>query len=162
MFPVLPPPAAAASYIGRPLAVKASTLQVCLARAAGYYHVPVLLLDAIVWQEGGTDGVGDRDPNGSYDLGIAQINTLWLPVFAKYGITASSLLDSPCENLYAAAYVLDTYAELGGWNWFRATMAYNVGPNGWSNPVLYRIGYRYASDVMRKWRVLYQEATHQR
>ncbi len=158
MLPVLPPQAVAASYIGRPLAVNTRTLQSCLERAAGYYRVPVLLLDAIVWQEGGTDGVGDRDPNGSYDLGLAQINTLWLPVFAKYGITAGSLLDNPCENLYAAAYVLDTYAELGGRNWFRATMAYNVGPNGWSNPTLYRIGYRYASSVMHKWRILYERA----
>ncbi|MGC8519386.1 MAG: lytic transglycosylase domain-containing protein [Steroidobacteraceae bacterium] len=161
MLPALPPQAAvAAAYIGRPLPVKTRTLQVCLARAAGYYHVPVLLLDAIVWQEGGTDGVGDRDPDGSYDLGLAQINTRWLPVFSKYGITARSLLDNPCENLYAAAYVLDMYANLSDRNWFRATMAYNVGPNGLSNPALYRIGYRYASGVMQKWRILYRRALH--
>lgn len=158
MLPVLPPRAAVtAAYIGRPLPVKTRTLQVCLVRAAGYYHVPVLLLDAIVWQEGGTDGVGDRDPDGSYDLGLAQINTRWLSVFSKYGITARSLLDNPCENLYAAGYVLDTYVQhFGGGNWFQATMAYNIGPNGWSDPVRYRIGYRYALSVMQKWQALYQ------
>lgn len=161
MIPALPPARAAiAALIGRPLPVKTRTLQVCLVHAAGYYHLPVLLLDAIVWQEGGTDGVGNRDPNGSYDLGLAQINTRWLRVFGKYGITAQALLDNPCENLYAAAYVLDTYVHHFGpkADWFRATMAYNVGPNGWSNPVRYRIGYRYASGVMHKWKILYRLA----
>lgn len=158
MLPVLPPTqAATVSFIGKPLPVRTRTLQVCLERAAHFYHLPVLLLDAIVWQEGGTDGVGDRDPDGSYDLGLAQINTRWLSVFSKYGITERSLLDNPCENLYAAGYVLDTYAQhFGGQNWFRTTMAYNVGPNGWSNPVRYRTGYLYARSVMWKWRVLYQ------
>lgn len=159
MIPALPPARAVpAAFIGRPLPVKVRTLQVCLERAAGYYHLPVLLLDAIVWQEGGTDGVGNRDPNGTYDLGLAQINTRWLRVFGKYGITAQSLLDNPCENLYAAGYVLDTYVQRFGprADWFRAAMAYNVGPHGWSNPVRYRIGYRYATRVMRKWRILYE------
>ena len=148
-------------FIGRPLPVETHTLQVCLERAAQYYKVPVLLLDAIVWQEGGTDGVGNRDPNGTYDLGLAQINTRWLPVFSRYGITPGSLLDNPCENLYASAYILDTYARrFGGQDWFLATMAYNVGPNGLGNPVLYRIGYAYASGVMHKWRVLYERMRH--
>lgn len=158
MLPTLPPARAdGASFIGAPLPVKTRTLQICLERAARYYRLPVLLLDAIVWQEGGTDGVGERDPDGSYDLGLAQINTRWLPVFARYGITERTLLDNPCENLYAAAYVLDTYVQhFGGQNWFQATMAYNVGPNGWSNPVRYRIGYLYARRVMWRWHVLYE------
>ena len=171
MLPTLPsvrPPAAYHGssvdqrYIGVPLPVKTRTLQMCLERAAGYYRLPVLLLDAIVWQEGGTDGVGDRDPNGSYDLGIAQINTGWLPVFSKYGITEKSLLDNPCENLYAAAYVLATYGRhFGGSNWFEATMAYNVGPNGLADPALYRIGYAYARNVMWKWHILYERVHRQ-
>ena len=164
MFPVLPPPRVPeAPRIGMPLPVRTRTLQVCLERAARYYRLPVLLLDAIVWQEGGTDGVGDRDPDGSYDLGLAQINTRWLPVFAKYGITEQSLLDNPCENLYASAYVLDTYVrrEGGPADWFQATMAYNVGPNGLSNPILYRIGYRYARSVMWKWHILYERMRHE-
>lgn len=160
MGPVLPPAeAVAAALIGRPLIVETRTLQECLGRAAAYYNLPVLLLDAILWQEGGTNGVGNRNQDGSYDLGLAQINTRWLPVFSKYGITARSLLENPCENLYAAGYVLETYAlRFGGRDWFRATMAYNIGPSGWSNPVRYRIGYRYAREVMVKWNVLYQRA----
>jgi len=144
--------------IGKPFAVKPRTIQVCLNRAASYYKVPVLLLDAILWQEGGTDGVGKLDPNGTYDLGLAQINSQWLQVFARDGITAKEVLDNPCENIYAAGYILDKYVNLfGGHNWFYATMAYNIGPSGAKNPILYRIGYRYASNVIRRWWLLYDE-----
>ena len=66
MLPTLPPARAdGAPFIGEPLPVKTRTLQICLERAARYYRLPALLLDAIVWQEGGTDGVGERDPDGS-------------------------------------------------------------------------------------------------
>jgi len=129
----------------------------CAAAAAQYYQVPELLLDSILEQEGGQLGHYSRNRNGSYDLGPAQINTSWLPKFARFGIGAAPLMNNACTNLYAAAYVLRTYVNVyGGQDWFRAAMAYNVGTKGWSNPVRYRTGYYYAYSVIRRWWGLYR------
>lgn len=131
----------------------------CAALAAQRYEVPELLLHAILQKENGRVGQAVRNRNGSDDLGLAQINTIWLKEFSKYGITREHLRDDRCTNLYAAGYVLRTNVNrYGGNDWFRATIAYNVGPNSWAkNPKRYSIGYHYAVDVFRRWHALHQK-----
>ncbi|MDR5726923.1 MAG: lytic transglycosylase domain-containing protein [Terriglobia bacterium] len=135
----------------------------CAAEAARYYRVPELLLDSILEQEGGQVGQAVRNRNGSYDLGPAQINTSWLHRFARFGISAAPIMDDPCTNLYAAAYVLRLDVNhFGGRDWFRATMAYNVGVHGWADPTRYRIAYYYAYAVVRRWWGLYDTVERRR
>lgn len=131
----------------------------CAANAAHYYEVPELLLHAILQKENGRVGQAVRNRNGSQDLGPAQINTVWLTEFAKYGVTREHLRDDPCTNLYAAGYVLRSNVNrFDGNDWFRAIIAYNIGPNGWNrNPTRYRIGYEYALDVLKRWHALHEQ-----
>jgi soluble lytic murein transglycosylase-like protein len=127
----------------------------CVANAAQYYQVPELLLHALLQKERGRVGQAVRDANGSYDLGLAQINTVWASEFARFGITPEQIRDDPCTNLYAAGYVLRLNVNhYGGNDWYRATMAYHAGSSGWRNPTRYRIAYSYASDVIKRWWVL--------
>jgi soluble lytic murein transglycosylase-like protein len=132
----------------------------CIAAASRYYEVPELLLHAILQKEGGRPGSMTRNTNGSWDLGPAQINTSWLPLFARYGVGAQALRDDSCTNFYAEAWVLRYNANLLGNDWFRATVAYNVGPHK-ARGISSTIGYRYAVDVVQKWWVLYDYASHQ-
>ena len=128
----------------------------CVANAAQYYQVPELLLHALIQKERGRVGQAVLNGNGSYDLGLAQINTVWAPQFARYGITPEQIRDDPCTNLYAAGYVLRLNVNhFGGSDWYRATMAYHAGSNRWQNPIRYRIAYSYASDVIQRWWVLH-------
>jgi len=55
------------------------------------------------------------------------------------------------EPVTRAGYVLRDAVNHVRWaaNWFRATMAYNVGPKGLKSPGLYRTGYVYAYKVVR-------------
>jgi soluble lytic murein transglycosylase-like protein len=123
----------------------------CVAAAARYYEVPELLLHAILQKEDGRVGSQSRNRNGSWDLGPAQINTSWLPQFAQYGIDARALRDNPCTNIYAEGWVLRYNANLLANDWFKATVAYNVGPHAGKSD----IGYRYAVDVVHRWWDLY-------
>jgi soluble lytic murein transglycosylase-like protein len=127
----------------------------CVAAAARYYEVPELLLHAILQKEGGRVGSMNRNKNGSWDLGPAQINTSWLPLFARYGVGAQALRDDSCTNIFAEGWVLRYNANILANDWFKATVAYNVGP---STTTLLRsqIGYRYAVDVVHKWWDLYR------
>lgn len=121
----------------------------CIVQASSRYEVPELLLHAVIRKEGGKMGKYSKNKNGSYDFGLAQINTSWLPRFAASGITPSQLLNDTCVNVSASAYVLK-YNWLRQHDWFKAIVAYNIGNNNWT-PVRYAIGYRYAADVIFYW-----------
>jgi soluble lytic murein transglycosylase-like protein len=122
----------------------------CIVQASTRYEVPELLLHAIIRKEGGRMGKYSKNKNGTYDFGLAQINTSWLKQFAAYGITPSHLLNDTCVNISASAYVLK-YNWLRQKDWFKAIVAYNIGNNNWT-PQRYAIGYKYAVDVVYYWR----------
>jgi hypothetical protein len=58
----------------------------CIAQASSRYQVPELLLHAIVRKEGGRKGLAVTNKNGSRDLGLAQINTVWLKELQEFNI----------------------------------------------------------------------------
>jgi len=130
----------------------------CAAAAARYYDVPELLLHAILQKENGRVGEMTRNKNGSWDIGIAQINSGWLPRFAPYGVGAQALRDNSCTNIYAEAWVLRYNANLVANDWFKATMAYNIGVKTRA-PERLRAGYRYAVEVVNRWWKLHQYVT---
>lgn len=121
----------------------------CIAQASVRYQVPELLLHAILRQEGGRTGQCVRNTNGSYDCGLAQINTTWATYFSRMGVSFASIAGNACVNIYTSAYILRTNYDLKK-TWFYAIMAYNIGPWNWT-PRRYAIGWRYANNVVRYW-----------
>lgn len=116
----------------------------CIVQAAQRYGVPAGLIRGVLHTEGGGRGVVHANRNGSADLGWMQINTLWLPVLSRWGITRQSLLDDNCLNIAVGAWILRRY-YLRFRDWTPAIRAYNVGPglNG---------GIDYARRVIVSWR----------
>lgn len=99
----------------------------CWRQAADRYQVPVDLLYAISRVESGNRAAAiGRNTNGSYDLGVMQINTMHLPRLAKYGITAQRLIEDPCLNVHIGASILSESIARHGFTW-RAIGAYNAG-----------------------------------
>jgi len=102
----------------------------CWGQAAERYHVNVNLLYAIARVESGMNyqAIGARNRDGSYDIGLMQINSGWLPTLAKYGITEQRLLSDPCLNLNVGAWILSQGLNRLGYNW-KGLGAYNAGSN---------------------------------
>jgi soluble lytic murein transglycosylase-like protein len=100
-------------------------------------------------KENGRTGECSKNLNGTQDCGLAQINTSWLPHFAKYGITSEHLYGNACTNIQASAYILRWNFERKK-HWYDATIAYNIGPYRWT-PGRLRIGQKYANDVLSRW-----------
>lgn len=98
----------------------------CWEQAAQRHQVNPHLLVAIAEVESGLrpDAIG-RNTNGSIDIGLMQINTLWLPELRRHGIAPRDLLD-PCVSVHVGAWVLAQNMRRHGNTW-TAVGAYNAG-----------------------------------
>jgi len=113
------------------LAILASAPAVaCWEEVAAWYGINVHLLYAIAKTESNLNpGAMNRNKNGSYDIGLMQINSSWLPTLKKYGVEEKQLKD-PCVNLQVGAWILSQNMRNLGVTW-EAVGAYNA-----KNPAL--------------------------
>lgn len=78
----------------------------CWEEVGARYGVNPYLLAAIAKQESKFNANAVRkNSNGTRDVGVMQINSLWLPTLAKYGITEQHLFE-PCVNIAVGAWIL--------------------------------------------------------
>lgn len=116
----------------------------CLEQAATWAEVSPTLLRAIAWVESrGDHRALNWNRNGSYDVGLMQINSGWYQRGFKPWWTR---LGNPCVNVAAAAWVLKQCALVHGYTW-DAVGCYHAGEN-WrrSKPTA---GRRYIGRVQR-------------
>ncbi len=97
----------------------------CWDEAASRYRVSSELLYAIARTESALDpqAVG-RNPNGTRDIGLMQINSAWLPTLATHGIGERDLFE-PCTNIHVGAWILAENIQRLGYTW-EAVGAYNA------------------------------------
>lgn len=88
----------------------------CMGLVASIYHLPPRVLPSIQAVEGGSVGSVHRNANDSQDLGVMQVNTIWLGPLARYTHTGAEtvyarLRDEPCYNVAAAGAIMRTYLD---------------------------------------------------
>ena len=86
----------------------------CMALVASLYHLPPRVLPSIQAVEGGFNGSVHRNVNGTDDLGVMQVNTVWLPALARYTrlsepVVRARLISAACFNIAAAGAILRVY-----------------------------------------------------
>jgi hypothetical protein len=92
----------------------------CMLIVAATTGLPPRVLPVIQSIEGGAPGMVRPDSNGTADLGVMQVNTIWVPALAaRAGLpladTQNRLVNDPCFNIAAAALIMRTYlAETHG------------------------------------------------
>ncbi|WP_230411603.1 lytic transglycosylase domain-containing protein [Collimonas humicola] len=112
----------------------------CWQQVAEKYDINPYLLYAIAKTESSLNPAAiNRNKNGSYDIGLMQINSSWFPLLRKYGVDEKKLLD-PCVSIEVGAWILAQNMRRLGNSW-DAVGAYNS-----SNPA-YRL--RYALKVYK-------------
>lgn len=121
-----------------PISAYAAT---CFDTAAQRYRVPAALLRAIALQESsGRAHAVNRNSNGSFDIGLMQINSTWLPTLARHGIAPDHLFD-PCVSAMVGAWILsNNFTRLG----------YNMQGLGAYNAVSPHKRERYARQVLQR------------
>ena len=83
-----------------------ATLATCFLAAAEKYDLPVGLLEAVGFVESSYNAQAiSYDTNGTYSVGVMQINSSWLDDLAKFGIDETHSW-MPCTNIEGGAWIL--------------------------------------------------------
>lgn len=102
----------------------------CINQAALQYHVPAAIILSVIKTENGHNGLAIKNSNGTYDLGIMQINSCWLPTLVRYGLNRKNLQFNACLNIKVGTWILAQGIAKGeGWrgigNYHSFTPVYN-------------------------------------
>jgi hypothetical protein len=86
----------------------------CMLLTASVYHLPPRVLPAILSVEGGRPGMVHLNKDRSEDLGVMQINTLWIATLSRYAalpqaVVRERLLNDSCFNIAAAGLIMRIY-----------------------------------------------------
>jgi soluble lytic murein transglycosylase-like protein len=107
---------------------KSQAYQQCVEEASRMYDINPLIVYAIIKTESGFNPYAiNKNKNGTYDIGLMQINSSWLPFLSKYGYTTNHLFD-PCINAKVGTWILAKCINKFGYNW-KAIDCYNKGNN---------------------------------
>ncbi len=111
----------------------------CFEQAGAHYGINPLLLWAIAKVESGFNPYAlNKNSNGTYDIGLMQINSSWISVLKKYGLLNSSQLWEPCYNTYVGAWVLAQCIKKYGYNW-KAVGCYNASSEHKRNKYAWKV-----------------------
>jgi hypothetical protein len=95
----------------------------CMALSAALNNLPAEVLPAIHTIEGGRIGTVSRNRNGTEDLGVMQVNTIWVPRLARAtGLheadVRTRLIENACWNIVVAGAIVRIYrGETNGDLW---------------------------------------------
>jgi hypothetical protein len=126
----------------------------CMAAAAAFYHLPPRVLPSIQAVEGGRPGLIQPNSNGTADLGLMQVNTIWVKPLARYArmtekTVLDRLIDDPCFNIAASAAIMRLYMAEAHGNLMLAIGYYNS-----HTPIL---GSAYQKKVLAAAGILFQK-----
>lgn len=102
----------------------------CLSLTAKAYDIPPVIILAILKVEGGGDGVASKNNNGTYDFGVAQINTVRLPELQHFISDKSVALNDTCASIIAISYMLSEHIKEYPDQFWTAVGAYHYRPEG--------------------------------
>lgn len=129
--------------------------QPCWDAAGAYHGIDPWLLYAIGYVESRHNpaAVNGSNRNGTRDVGMMQINSIWLPELRKHGVTEAALTNA-CASTYIGAWIMAKNIRKHGYTW-EAIAVYNVG--SLTTPARVRIGKAYARKVYAAYEKLVRE-----
>jgi soluble lytic murein transglycosylase-like protein len=106
------------------MALSCGSASACWEEAGARYGINPYLLYAIAKTESSLNPRAvNRNKNGSYDIGLMQINSSWFPMLRKYGVDEKQLLE-PCTSIHVGAWIIAQNMQRMGNSW-DAVGAYN-------------------------------------
>ncbi len=103
----------------------------CIVSASHRFNLPPEALLSLAIVEGGKRGSSTPNTNGTKDLGLMQVNTVWLKEASPLSpyVNFTSLVNDVCTNVHAAAWILATQVKKTGGDIWRAIGMYHHPSN---------------------------------
>lgn len=99
----------------------------CWNLAENTYGVEARLLQAIAVVESNMNPLAyNKNKNGTYDIGLMQINSIHLSRLKKLGVNEKLIKSNACISVMIGASILKNMVNRYGYNW-EAVGAYNAG-----------------------------------
>ncbi|WP_070968400.1 lytic transglycosylase domain-containing protein [Vibrio sonorensis] len=110
------------------LLFSSNAMAFCFDEAGKRYNVNPKLLKSIAKVESSLNpkAMNYSNNNGTYDIGLMQINSTWLNKLSEFGISEPDLINNPCTNVHVGAWILSTNFATHGYN-RNSLGAYNAG-----------------------------------
>ena len=100
----------------------------CFTIAGEKYKIqPEILLSIAIVESSLNPGSVNVNKNKTKDIGLMQINSIWLPKLREYNINEKKLQE-PCQNIIIGAWILSQCINKFGYTW-KAIDCYNKGPS---------------------------------
>lgn len=138
-----------------PVDPPASAVHQCVEYAAQGYGVHPFVIMAVLQVENGKIGTVSKNSNGSYDLGLMQLNTINLPAISSEfpGVTWREVTYSPCVNIGVGTWFLsERIREVNGDVW-RGVGNYHSKTPKYHRRYLNKVQSKYR-DIVAKYRKL--------
>jgi len=133
------------------LTVSGISNAMCFADAANRYGIPEDLLRAIARVESSNNPAATNlshiERTKTYDIGVMQVNSSWLPRLGTMGIT-EAMLREPCQNVMVGAWILSHHLRESGADW-NGVGSYNASCRTLSKQQCENARYTYAWKVYR-------------
>lgn len=78
----------------------------CVNQAAETYGIPAELILAVIFVEGGRNGIAMTNTNHTFDYGVMQVNSFWLPRISADTDVAYDLQNDACYNVMVGTWIL--------------------------------------------------------
>ncbi|MRT57953.1 lytic transglycosylase domain-containing protein [Cedecea sp.] len=99
----------------------------CWLDAGARYGIEPELLQAIaIVESNGNTAAMNKNRDGSFDVGLMQINSSHFGALRKFRISQKDLLNDPCQSVMTGAWILAGQIQQFGYTW-DAVGAYNAG-----------------------------------
>lgn len=102
-----------------PIPASATVIESCVSASAKHFKIHPSVIKAIIEVEGGKVGTMSKNSNGTYDMGIMQINTIHLvEIKRKFpSVGWKELAYKPCVNIGIASWILSKRIKEAGQLW---------------------------------------------
>ncbi len=79
--------------------------------------------------EGGRNGMANKNTNGSFDYGVSQINSAWLPKTKEVGVGPQELQNDACKNIWTAGWIIRRCLNKFNNSFWHGVGCYHTGEN---------------------------------
>jgi len=139
-----------------PVETPAAVLEQCIGLASHGWGVHPFIIASVMKVENGKVGTISPNSDGSYDLGIMQLNTINLEVISKKfpGIGWEQLVYSPCVNIGVGTWFLSERIKSANGDIWKGVGNYHSKTPKYHNRYLKKVQAAYDKIMQRYYAIL--------